>query len=317
MDAWTLPPGWQGRLSTSKGRWFFWHASNPSAVTWTAPSWNDTVAASYNENLRPDPASSLFRSCQNFCKSAVLNLWLFETLAPGSRVLDVVCGKGGDMAKIPTGLSLSWTGVDIAEDALGEARLRARRFFPDATFLKADFCKPLPVEPHSFDAAWSSFAFHYAGDALDSALRNIKTALKPGARFLFIVLDESVETRHPAGFGPLRIERWEHRDVGPNGTCASSTKCWVSFAGSFSSLPECILSKAQVEAACAAAKMTVICSLPLGDAANPLFDWALTPRQQEVRATLQRLRDAFKDSRMWDSTHFEFANCYRAWMVEA
>lgn len=310
MDAWTLPPGWQGRLSTSKGRWYFWHVSNPEAVTWTPPSWNDTVAASYNANLTADPKSSLFRSCQNFCKSVVLTTWLFESLAPGSHVLDVGCGKGGDAGKIPQGLTL--TGIDIAEDALGEARRR----FPQHTFVAGDFCKSLPVPAHSFDAAWSSFAFHYAGDALDVALRNVKTALKPGARFVVLVLDESVETRHPTGFGPLRIERWEHRDVGPKGCCASSSKCWVSFEGSFSSLPECILSKPQVEAACEAAKLSIVSSVRLGDAVLQLFDWATTPEAQAKRATMEHIRSRFKDWKMWDSTHFEFANCYRVWVLE-
>lgn len=309
---WSLPPGWTGKLSASKGRWYFWHESNPSAVTWTPPSWNAAVAASYNANLQANPASELFRSCQNFCKSAVLNLWVFnDGLPEHAHVLDVGCGKGGDAGKVPATVRV--TGFDIAVEALSEARRR----FPQHTYLEADFCKPLPFPEASFDAAWSSFAFHYAGDALDVALRNVKKVLKPGAYFLFIVLDDEIETRYPKGCGPLQVERWEHRDVGANGICASASKCWVSFEGSFSHVPENILTRAQVEAACLASKFKLVFSERLGSCVQQLFDWAGTQQKQQTRDFLEDLRSKYKHHRMWDSTHYEFANCYRVWLLQS
>jgi ubiquinone/menaquinone biosynthesis C-methylase UbiE len=224
--------------------------------------------------------------------------------------LDVGCGKGGDAAKVPPHLTL--TGVDIAEDALAEARRR----FPHPTFLKGDFSKPLPLSPHAFDAAWSSFAFHYAGDALDVALKNVRAVLKPGALFLFLVLDENMETTHPRGCGPLSIARWEHRDVGPHGTCASATKCWVSFEGSFAKLPENILTRAQIEGACSG-KFAILRTELLASCVEQLFNWATTPEQMQARATLEQLRERFPHKAMWDSTHFEFANCYRVWLLQS
>jgi SAM-dependent methyltransferase len=310
MD-WSLPPGWKGKLSASKGRWYFWNESDPSVVTWTPPSWNDSVAASYNAHLQADPRSELFRTCQNFCKSAVLNLFLFRSLQDSAHVLDMGCGKGGDAGKVPAGIRV--TGFDIATDALAEARRR----FPQHTYVEADFCKPLPFSDGAFDAAWSSFAFHYAGDCLDVALRSVKSILKPGGFFVFIVLDEDMETRYPQGFGPLRITRWEHRDVGAKGVCASSSKCWVSFDGSFSNLPENILTRAQVEAACAASKLTLVHTERLASCVQLLFDWATTPAEQASRAALEALRDRYKHRHMWDSTHYEFANCYRVWVLKA
>ena len=315
--AWTLPPGWFGKLSASKGRWFFWHEADPASVTWTPPSWNARVADSYNCHLQADPSTSLFRSCQNFCKSAVLSTWLFSQLTTSSRVLDIGCGKGGDGAKVPS--LHSFTGVDIADAALEEGRKR----FPQHTFQHADFSHPThtlydQMQPSErFDAAWSSFAFHYGGDALDVALRNTRSVLKTGASFLFIVLDEGMETQRPSGYGPLRIEKWERRDVGPKGLCMSSSKCWVSFQGSFASLPECILTKEQVEAACSASKFVVRKTQLLGSALQQLYDWADTPEALSQRSDLEELRRRYRDSQMWDSTHFAFANCYRVWLLEA
>jgi SAM-dependent methyltransferase len=310
MD-WSLPRGWQGKLSASKGRWYYWNEADPSSVTWTPPAWNDSVSESYNANLVADPKSAVFRSCQNFCKSAILNSWLFSLLPATARVLDVGCGKGGDTGKLPS--SLTVTGIDNADAAVAEARRR----FPDKEFLVADFCKPLPFPTASFDAAWSSFAFHYAGEALDVALKHLKNVLKPGGLFLFIVLDESMEQRHPRGYGPLCIERWEHRDVGPKGVCASSSKCWVSFDGSFSNLPECILTRTQIEAACAASKFSVVRSESLASCVQPLVSWARTPEEMAARAALEALRERYTHKGMWDSTHWEFASCYRVWLLQA
>lgn len=313
---WSLPPGWHGKLSVSKGRWFFWHDSDPTATTWTPPSWNAQVSASYNANLHANPESSLFRSCQNFCKSAVLSLWLFHRLAPDSRVLDVGCGKGGDGGKVPPTFFV--TGIDIADEALAEARRR----FPAKSFVHADFSHPTlslqqQLNGALFDAAWSSFAFHYGGDALDVALRNVRSVLRRGASFLFIVLDEHMERDHPSGFGPLQISKWEHRDVGGKGTCASASRCWVSFSGSFDLLPECVLSEQQIKAACEVSSFQLICSLRLGASVQNLFDWADTPEAQTRQAHLQDLRSKFKDWKLWDSTHFAFANCYRVWLLES
>ena len=286
-------------------------------MTWTPPSWNEHVAQSYNANLQADPSSSLFRSCQNFCKSAVLNTWLFPHLGDSKRVLDIGCGKGGDGAKVPP--THSFTGIDIADAALEEARNR----FPQHTFVHADFTHPTQtlhdqMQPVAiFDAAWSSFAFHYGGDALDAALRSVRSVLKTGSPFLFMVLDEGMESHSPQGRGPLRIDKWEHRDAGPKGVCMSTSKCWVSFQGSFSSLPECVLTRSQIDAACATSNFVVKNTELLGHAIQQLYDWAETPEALSQRAELEQLRKRFRDAPMWDSTHFDFANCYRVWMLEA
>lgn len=314
---WTLPQGWHGKLSVSKGRWYFWHEADPASVTWTPPSWNDVVADSYNAHLEAHPSTSLFRSCQNFCKSAVLTSWLFANLTGPSRVLDIGCGKGGDGAKMPP--HHSFTGIDIADAALAEGSKR----FPQHAFHHADFTHPTQTlheqikSPSKFDAAWSSFAFHYGGDALDVALRNVRSVLKTGASFLFIVLDEGMEARCPSGNGPLHVDRWEKRDVGDKGVCMSSSKCWVTFHGSFSSLPECILTRAQIEAACAVSKFSLTKTELLGTSIQSLYDWAETSEAQSRRADLETLRKRYRDSSMWDSTHFAFANCYRVWIVKA
>jgi hypothetical protein len=55
----------------------------------------------------------------------------------------------------------------------------------------------------------------------------------------------------------------------------------------------------------------------LGRAIHQLYDWAETPEAMAQRADLEMLRTRFRHASMWDSTHFDFANCYRVWMLEA
>ena len=269
------------------------------------------MAQSYNAHPKADPGSSLFRSCQNFCKSAVLNLWLFDLLPPSS-VLDLGCGRGGDCGKLPS--HLTYTGVDIAEASLEEARRR----FPRNTFLRADFCdanfKATVEGP--FAAAWSSFAFHYGAYELDATLANVGHVLLPNSPFLLMTMDFGMEDTHPQGFGPLSISKWEHRDTGSMGTAHASTQAFVSVPGCFENLPEPVITMQQMKAACEASGFELIKTELLGTSVQQMADWAETPVQQAQRARLLELRSFYRDAFMWDATHWEFSNCYRMWLLK-
>jgi SAM-dependent methyltransferase len=305
---WTLPPGWEGKKS-SKGKWYFWSEATQGKPTWKYPSWHAEVAATYNAHLMADPQSSLFRSCQNFCKSVVLNVWLLTGASP---VLDIACGKGGDCSKVAD--AYEYVGVDVAEGALAEAQRR----FPTKTFVLGNFCEHdfAPRLGRTFSAAWCSFALHYGAYELDITLRHIAQALREGALFLAITLDDSVEERHPRGFGPLRISKWEHRDPGPLGIAHADRQCFVSFAGSFDELPEPVISVHQMQAACAASGFELVRTELLGSSVQQAFDWAESSDSQSLRAKMLDIRGKYRDAFLWDSTHWEFANCYRTWLLK-
>lgn len=315
--SWSFPPGWAGKLSSSQQRWYYWKLADPeNSVTWHPPSWNDVISKTYNAHLQPDSSTELYRSCQNFVKSALLHTWL--GFQEGECVLDVGCGKGGDVFKLPS--FIQYTGIDIAEDAIKEAKKRAKEL-QHCTFKVADFTSEVYLskqlkKKEVFDKAFSSFAFHYAGEALDTALKSVGSVLKPKAKFFFIVLDPAIETWHSKGCGPLKITSWESKEVGEKGKAHSTRRIWVSFEGSFTSLPEPILSIQQVYEACEAANFKVLKTETCGTALYQISDFAETKEEQALRNQLLEIKSKYKHAPVWDSLHWEFANCYRVWLVE-
>lgn len=315
--SWSFPPGWSGKLSTSKQRWYYWKTDDPEhTVTWHPPSWNQMISSTYNENLKPDESTELYRSCQNFVKSALLHTWLH--IKDKEVILDVGCGKGGDIFKLPS--TIKYVGVDIAVDAIQEATKRAKDM-NHCSFYQADFTSEEPLSKqlklkHKFDKAFSSFAFHYAGEALDTALKSVASVLKAKGTFLFLVLDPSMEERYPKGFGPLKISSWEFRDVGKEGTAHSSKRIWVSFHGSFTSLPEPILSEEQVQEACKQAGFKILQTELCGTAVAQIADFVETEEKKQLQEKLLQIQSKYKSASLWDSLHWEFTNCYRAWLVQ-
>jgi SAM-dependent methyltransferase len=315
--SWSFPPGWSGKLSQSKQRWYYWKENDPTnTVTWHPPSWNSLIAKTYSQHLKSSSSTELFRTCQNFVKSSLLHTWLqFEE---NDVILDVGCGKGGDIFKIPQ--YVHYFGIDIATEAIEEARQRGKDM-QNCSFLPHDFTSEELLSKQMecdfiFDKAFSSFAFHYAGEALDTALKSIGSVLKSKGKFLFLVLDSSIETRYPQGFGPLKISSWETRDTGLNGKAHSSKRIWVSFEGSFTPLPEPVLSEEQVYEACKLANFKVIKTELCGSAVSQLFDFVETEEEKKLQEKLFDIKANYKTAPLWDSLHWEFTNLYRAWLVE-
>ncbi|WP_035849854.1 class I SAM-dependent methyltransferase [Kitasatospora azatica] len=109
-------------------------------------------------------------------------------LAPGDRVLDVACGYG----RMSIGLAaagMDVTGVDISEQLLAEARVRAAAAGVEVAFRPADM---LDLDGFSgFDCALLWFtSFGYFDDTdNERVLRQVFDCLAPGGRLL-------LETRH-------------------------------------------------------------------------------------------------------------------------
>ena len=115
-------------------------------------------------------------------------------LAPGADVLDVGCGWGDTAIALarkvgPTG---SVVGLDCCEAFLKKGREDARAAgLANVSFVDADVqtCR----FDRRYDFCFSRFGMMFFSNPV-AAMRNIRTALKPGARLMFIVwraLDEN------------------------------------------------------------------------------------------------------------------------------
>ena len=82
------------------------------------------------------------------------------TLTPGSKLLDVGCGSG-QLALMAAREGLDVVGVDIAENGIERARVRARAEQLQARFEQAD-AEALPFEDGTFDAVVSLIGAMFA-----------------------------------------------------------------------------------------------------------------------------------------------------------
>ncbi len=115
-----------------------------------------------------------YRAACNYAKSLVI-----DGIVRGDRasVLDLACGRGGDLAKFKesaraNGTRLEYLGLDSAEGALAEADAR-RRGNSAYRFSLGSFVDPVPGR---FSATWCAFAAHYAAQTradLDGFANNL------------------------------------------------------------------------------------------------------------------------------------------------
>lgn len=120
------------------------------------------------------------------------------------NVLDIGCGKGGDLLKWSKARIGHYVGVDIAETSVEQAKSRyadmkykqKNRIF-SGEFYAADCTKANLEELYEdknimFDIVTCQFAFHYCFESLDQAdcmLKNISSHLKVGGYFLGTTTD--------------------------------------------------------------------------------------------------------------------------------
>jgi len=108
-------------------------------------------------------------------------------IAPGSKVLDVGCGWGDTAIEFakkagPSGLVM---GLDCCEAFLQKGRADAQAAgLTNIRFIEADV-ERYPFEPE-FDLCFSRFGMMFFANPV-VAMRNVRAALKPGGRLVFIV----------------------------------------------------------------------------------------------------------------------------------
>lgn len=119
--------------------------------------------------------------------------------AQNFNVLDIGCGKGGDLQKWGKARVNHYVGVDIAQTSVEQAKDRysGRRCNFSADFFAADCTKtdldPLYKDKNvTFDIVSCQFAFHYCFESVEQAdcmLRNITRRLKKGGYFIGTTTD--------------------------------------------------------------------------------------------------------------------------------
>ena len=175
-----------------------------------APELAQNVASHYNqrqdvgtEARKNSPIIGLKRF-NNWVKSALIRLYapLESDDQKGIRILDLGCGKGGDLRKWDQHHVSEMVMLDIAEVSIQHARSRYNEssFRWDAHFFVGDgFRTPLDqlvpaqlLEP-MFDVVTMQFCLHYGWDTEENArkmLTNVAKWLRPGGTIIGTIPDE-------------------------------------------------------------------------------------------------------------------------------
>lgn len=159
----------------------------------------DSLSIAQHYNSRPDAGKQgretskiiKLRNFNNWVKSVLMDLYVGRM--NGKSLLDLGCGKGGDLNKWHKAGLRQVVGIDIAEMSIEDAKKRyadMRRPNFKADFFAFDAfhnnLKQLDLPIESFDALSSQFAYHYSFETEESAeisIRNVSSHLKSGGFF--------------------------------------------------------------------------------------------------------------------------------------
>lgn len=135
------------------------------------------------------------------------NLWkrsLIESFVkPRATVLDICCGKGGDLLKLMHRNPYRVVAMDISPISLGEAQRRVAECMSRlrVEFIVADLTRPWPAIDITADVALCFFAMHYFCDAEKSTAafaQQLRACLHEGAHLVTIIPDaEYLDSRLP------------------------------------------------------------------------------------------------------------------------
>lgn len=174
-----------------------------------AGSCAEVVADHYNnieeKGVHERKESRIFhmRNLNNWIKSRLIARWLKQVAdeknKSGVNVLDLGCGKGGDLLKFQKGPVSHVICADIAETSVDQCKERYKshkhRFTAEFVTgdcskvnLKSKFNKP----ETKLDIVSCQFAFHYSFESLPQAeqmLANVSSNLEPGGYFIGTTTD--------------------------------------------------------------------------------------------------------------------------------
>ena len=142
------------------------------------------------------------RKMNNFIKTVLIN----EHVPEESSILDIGCGKGGDLKKFAHRNILEYVGIDISKKSIQNAEERYKSSFLRfrGRFLEADVYNRVLNLEKLFDIVSIQFSFHYAfssEESLRTSLENIKTHLKAKGKLIATVPDSEVLLRRYKKYG--------------------------------------------------------------------------------------------------------------------
>tara|TARA_A100001015_G_C14787732_1_gene631798 strand:- start:30 stop:737 length:708 start_codon:yes stop_codon:yes gene_type:complete len=123
------------------------------------------------------------RNAHNFIKTVVIS----EYVKKGSFVLDLGCGKGGDVIKFKFSKIKKYKGVDISKKSLEVCKQRLQNVDFEHELLNSDMWTEKGFGKDCYDIISSQFSLHYCFDSeekADQTFKNIYESLKPGGYFI-------------------------------------------------------------------------------------------------------------------------------------
>uniref|UniRef100_A0A803MH19 mRNA (guanine-N(7))-methyltransferase n=1 Tax=Chenopodium quinoa TaxID=63459 RepID=A0A803MH19_CHEQI len=167
----------------------------------------DHYSSRTNQTLEEREASPIIhlKKLNNWIKSVLIQLYA----RPGNAVLDLACGKGGDLIKWDKAKIGYYVGIDIAEGSIEDCRTRyngdadknsRRKKFKFPARLLCGDCFEVQLdrvlaEDGPFDLCSCQFALHYSWSTearARRALANITALLRPGGILIGTMPDANV-----------------------------------------------------------------------------------------------------------------------------
>lgn len=167
----------------------------------------DHYSARTNQTLEEREASPIIhlKKLNNWIKSVLIHLYARR----GNAVLDLACGKGGDLIKWDKANIGYYVGIDIAEGSIEDCRTRyngdadhhqRRKKFTFPARLICGDCFGVQLdkvleEDAPFDICSCQFAMHYSWSTearARQALANVSSLLRPGGIFIGTMPDSNV-----------------------------------------------------------------------------------------------------------------------------
>ncbi|KAL6228041.1 hypothetical protein ACLB2K_001995 [Fragaria x ananassa] len=176
------------------------HPEDDSDTNLLARKVADHYSVRRNQTLQERAASPIIhlRKLNNWIKSVLIQLYA----RPRDAVLDLACGKGGDLIKWDKADIGYYVGIDIAQGSIQDCRARynATKFTFPARLICGD-CYEVGLVDKTlaneapFDICSCQFALHYSWSTearARRALANISASLRPGGTFIGTMPDANV-----------------------------------------------------------------------------------------------------------------------------
>ncbi|KAI5180073.1 mRNA (guanine-N7-)-methyltransferase [Nematocida sp. AWRm80] len=164
------------------------------------PQDTSNVASHYNNiksiglDMRKNSKILGIRQVNNFIKSCLIHIYTEKN----SVVLDMGCGKGGDLKKYEVKGIREYFGCDIAEESLKEALQRSVAMSFKVFCVKADFTSQKIQMAQKANLVSIQFCLHYAfksEHALDTTILNIINNIAANGVVIITVPDSAVILR--------------------------------------------------------------------------------------------------------------------------